>query len=174
MVHTQTTLAPAARGKGAVAAQGRAPLDDYAPGRSPRLRGLPAAPSPSARWLPGRGYHGWLSRLTPYRRQHSLKSLNETVPYPYSRGDSVMSQRATQSSTKAVPKQHQSSTKAVPKQYQSSTKAVPNRDHLRIRKLKHVKEFDSQQRRGFAHAPSRQRLTVRLFPFSEATLEYCI
>ena len=115
MVHTQTTLAPAARGKGAVAAQGRAPLDDYAPGRSPRLRGLPAAPSPSARWLPGRGYHGWLSRLTPYRRQHSLKSLNETVPYPYSRGDSVMSQRATQSSTKAAPKQHQSSTKAAPK-----------------------------------------------------------
>jgi hypothetical protein len=125
MVHTQTTLAPAARGKGAVAAQGRAQLDDYAPGRSPRLRGLPAAPSPSARWLPGRGYHGWLSRLTPYRRQHSLKSLNETVPYPYSRGDSVMSQRATQSSTKAAPKQCQSSAKTVPKQYQSSTKAVP-------------------------------------------------
>lgn len=113
MVHTQTTLAPAARGKGAVAAQGRVQLDDYAPGRSPRLRGLPAAPSPSARWLPGRGYHGWLSRPTPYRRQHSLKSLNETVPYPYSRGDSVMSQRATQGSTKAVPKQYQSSTGSV-------------------------------------------------------------
>ena len=133
MVHTQTTLAPAARGKGAVAAQGRAPLDDYAPGRSPRLRGLPAAPSPSARWLPGRGYHGWLSRLTPYRRQHSLKSLNETVPYPYSRGDSVMSQRATQSSTKAAPKQHQSSTKAAPKQHQSSTKAVSKQHRSSIK-----------------------------------------
>ena len=127
MVHTQTTLAPAARGKGAVAAQGRAQLDDYAPGRSPRLRGLPAAPSPSARWLPGRGYHGWLSRLTPYRRQHSLKSLNETVPYPYSRGDSVMSQRATQSSTKAAPKQHQSSTKTAPKKHQRSTKEAPKK-----------------------------------------------
>ena len=120
------------------------------------------------------------TKAAPKQHQSSTKAVpkqyqssTKAVPKQHQSSTKAVPKQH-QSSTKAAPKQHQSSTKAVPKQYQSSTKAVPNRDHLRIRKLKHVKEFDSQQRRGFAHAPSRQRLTVRLFPFSEATLEYCI